>query len=205
MEKVVFAEGLTLDHQMFEVTQNAVETYAPEWAHRLTWESFTSRASWRLIPDPQHPDLPFFKAEYVLLNEPPWTRTLKINVWKAADLRRDGRPIPHNHPWGSFTSHILMGGYQEHRYMLRADGGVEMRHVFHTSGGVNVMPMEVFHEVTDILAPDYTVTFMDGGPGIKDAWGYLDPDTGAYTPNQLSSIHPDFKRLMRERNPHLPS
>lgn len=46
-----------------------------------------------------------------------------------------------------------------------------------------------------------TLSLMTCGPSNgKGAWGYLDPDTGLYTP---SSTDPNFKRLLWSLNPHL--
>lgn len=197
---VEVASGLKLDREMFDAARHAAETLVSEYAHRLTWTYFTSRASWRLIPDPQQPDLPFFKAELVLVNEPPWQLTVKYNYWLAADLRRDGKPIPHNHPWEVFYAHILLGGYCESRYTKTSGGGIEEQFGFYIPGSVNEMPKNVYHEVTKILVPG-TLTVMVCGPGVKDDWGYLETESGLYIPNKEISFYSEFKRLVRERNP----
>jgi hypothetical protein len=63
------------------------------------------------------------------------------------------------------------------------------------------MPLTVFHEVTQVLAPGRTMTLMDIGPSQgKGAWGYLDPHNGQFV---RTTDDPAFKALLLDRNPHL--
>jgi hypothetical protein len=193
---VTVADGLRLDPEMYETTVAALQRVAPEVATKLSWERFTRRESWTLVPDANRPQVPFYKAELVLLERAPWTRALKVNVWVAPDLRRDGAPMPHNHPW-PFNAHVLLGGYKEDRYALN-DGHVDNRE--HKEGDINEIPLTTFHEVTEILVPGRTLTLMDCGKGTPGTWGYLDPDTGQFTRDKPD---PAFMTLLRDRNPHM--
>jgi hypothetical protein len=189
---------------------------APEQVATFTWKRFTTRESWLLIPDVEHPERPWYKAELVIKQGPPYLQTNKLNVWKFPDLRRDGAPMPHSHPWEEFTGNLLMGGYEEDRYdvslpdQLRANprasatlGNVSVNTgVVHQAGECNRISRVTFHEVTRILDPGRTLSLMDCGPGIKDGWGYLDPDSGLYTPNKQSPTDSKFEELFLDRNPH---
>jgi len=216
MVDIVVAPGLTLDEEMYETAKAAVGRYVPDKLAEFTWERFVARESWRLIPDLEHPEEPFFKAEMIIKQEPPYTQTIKLNVWRSADLRRDGTPMPHSHPW-PFVGHVLMGAYVEDRYevslpnRLLVDphsqwnlGSVNLvSGVIHHAGLRNHMELDTFHEVVEVLEPGRTMSLMDCDLGRKDGWGYLDPDTGLYVPSKQSPISPGFKALMLERNPHL--
>jgi len=216
MVDVAVAPGLTLDEEMYETAKAAVSRYVSDKLAEFTWERFVARESWRLIPDLEHPEEPFFKAEMIIKQEPPYTQTIKLNVWRSADLRRDGTPMPHSHPW-PFVSHVLMGAYVEDRYevsqpnRLLVDphsqwnlGSVNLvSGVIHHAGLRNHMELDTFHEVVEVLEPGRTMSLMDCDLGRKDGWGYLDPDTGLYVPSKQSPISPGFKALMLERNPHL--
>ncbi len=203
MNRFTVAPSLVLDDEMYELALDALGQCAPEQVAGFTWNRFIDRESWRLIPDVANPDEPFFKAECKVKHGPPYEQTIKLNVWRSPDLRRDGAPVPHNHPYRRFRSRILRSGYTEDRYTVH-DGRVELeRDCLHQAGGVNDMPHDVFHEVTSVLEPGRTLTLMDCGPSKKEYWGYLDPDTGLYTPNKKSPIDPRFKMLLLDRNPHL--
>src|SRR5690242_3091849 len=112
---VTVATSLVLDDEMFELACVALGEYAPEQVEAFTWERFIARESWLLIPDVEHPDEPFYKAEYVIKSGKPYLQTVKLNLWRSPDLRKNGAPMPHNHPW-PFVGHVLMGGYREDRY-----------------------------------------------------------------------------------------
>ncbi|GAB3435387.1 hypothetical protein [Flindersiella endophytica] len=209
MKRIEVAAGLVLDEHMYAAVIDALHRYAPEHTAGLSWERFVARTSWCLVPDVNRPQLPFYKAELDVYNEPGWLRKLRLNVWTAPDLRRDGTPMPHNHPW-AFESHVLMGGYTEDRYEVTSEqhaaggsavgAGVEAATRQHVAGDLNQIAKATFHEVTDILVPGRTVTLMDCGPSTSGDWGYLDPDTGTFTPN---TPDPLFLQLLRDRNPHL--
>lgn len=198
------APGFVLDDDMYELARQEVALRVPDKLAGFTLERFVARESWRLIPDVENPDVPFFKAEMIVKNEPPWSQTNKINVWFAADLRRDGEPIPHNHPWKVFRGYVLMGGFVDDRYTVQ-NGQVQVqKDCEHAAGQVHAIEHHVYHEVTGLLGkPGRTMTFMDCGPGIKEDWGYLNPDTGLYTPNKESLIDPRFQAALHALNPHL--
>jgi hypothetical protein len=197
--RIVVVPGLVLDDEMYEIAVAALRQHAADLVSGFTWDRFTARRSWCLVPDANRPDVPFYKAELVLLDEAPWTRTVKLNVWTAADVRKDGAPWPHKHPW-PFDAHLLLGGQKESRYVVTG-GRVEMTTCEHVAGDVNGVPLDVFHEITEILAPGRTMSLMDCGPsqGIG-SWGYLNPDTGAFIP---TAPDPEFAALLLDRNPHL--
>lgn len=197
--RITVADGLQLDDEMYETAIAALNEHARDVARGLTWERFTRRDNWVLVPDVVRPDEPFHKAEMLLVHGEPWTRTVKINVWRAPDLRKDGRAMPHSHPW-PFDAHVLIGGYQEDRYELD-HGQVAMTGCEHQAGDINEIPLTTFHEVTNVLVPGRTLTLMMCGQSAgKDNWGYLDPDTGQYT---RYTPDPRLKQLRRDRNPHL--
>jgi hypothetical protein len=216
MISVVVAPGLTLDEEMYETAKSAIARYVPDKLAWFTWEKFIARESWRLIPDLEHPEEPFFKAEMIIKQEPPYIQTIKLNVWRSADIRRDGTPMPHSHPW-PFVGRVLLGAYAEDRYevshsnRLLVDphspwdlGSVTVvSGVMHHAGLPNSLALDTFHEVVEVLEPGRTMSLMDCDLGRKDGWGYLDPDTGLYVPSKQSLISPGFKALMLERNPHL--
>ncbi|HTE57291.1 MAG TPA: hypothetical protein VK694_00975 [Verrucomicrobiae bacterium] len=197
MRRVAVAPGLVLDDEMYAATAHVLEERAPEWAHRLTWEVFTTRKSWVLVPDAERPDEPFHKAELVVLNEEPWTHMLMLSVWHSPDSRKNGTPLPYSHPWPC-DEYVAVGGFAEDRYHVGPGGGVigPERHVYQ-AGDVNHLSLTDFREVTEILVPDCTLTVMDCGPRKKGPWGYLDPRTGVYTPvfkQPLSDRSSQFKQ-----------
>lgn len=193
--------GFTLTGDIYDSVMQELYNVIGEAARRLTWELFTKRKSWLLVPDPQRPELPFYKAETTIKERAPFAQTIKANIWYAADLRKSGQPTPHNHPW-PFSSKIIMGGYTEDRYWFDGDVVKLAKDIEHMAGGVNTMPLTMFHEVKAITsAPGQTVTLMECKLGVKDNWGYIDPDTGLYTPNGASEIHESFRALAKLRNP----
>jgi hypothetical protein len=215
MTGVRVAPALVLDDEMYELAREALARYAPGEVEGFTWERFVARSSWLLIPDVEHPDEPWYKAEFVIKNRAPWSQTVKLNVWRSPDLRRDGAPMPHSHPW-PFTGHVLMGGYQEDRYTVgrpdlladphsRWDVGLAAvnQGVVHQAGEDNELDLVTFHEVTEVLEPGRTLSLMDCGIGRKEGWGYLDPGSGLYTPNKQSPSDPRFRALFLDRNPQL--
>lgn len=216
MTTVTVASSLVLDDDMFEQSREQLALYAPDEVEDFTWERFVARESWLLIPDVENPDLPWYKAEFVIKNRPPYEQTVKLNVWMSADLRRNGAPQPHSHPWESFTGHVFMGGYVEDRYRpVRAsliandphsahDVGLRdlARDVVHRAGSHNDIDQTIFHEVTEVLEPGRTLSLMNCGLGRPGGWGYLDPETGLYIPSSESETDPRFRELFLDRNPH---
>lgn len=216
MFRVNVAPSLVLDEEMYEAALDGLNRCAPGLIKGFTWEWFTARENWRLIPDVENPDEPFFKAECIIQQEPPYLQTIKANIWRSADLRRDGAPIPHSHPW-PFKGHLLLGGYNEDRYTVQHTNRLtvdpysqwevgnisQTRGVTHAAGGTNSIGLTTFHEVTRVHEPGRTLSLMDCDLGRKGGWGYLDPDSGLYIPNKQSPIDPRFKSLFLDRNPHL--
>lgn len=211
--RVAVTPELVLDDETFEMALAELKVCAPHAVANFTWERFTARTSWALIPDVENTDNPWYKAEMQIAILDDYTQTLKLNVWRAPDLRRTGEPTPHNHPW-PFVGRVLRGGYVETRYMPSQpnrllvnpseswDLGtvVVEKDVEHAAGTKNVIDLATFHEVTEILDPGRTVSLMDCDLGRKNGWGYIDPDTGIYTPTTLD---PKFLELFMDRNPHL--
>src|SRR5688572_4053597 len=114
MKRITVAPDLVLDEEMYELALDGLCQHAPDQVGTFTWERFIARESWVLVPDVEHPDEPFYKAEFVIKQKAPYLQTVKLNVWRSPDLRKDGAPMPHNHPW-PFVSHVLLGGYEEDR------------------------------------------------------------------------------------------
>lgn len=186
MKTALIAPGLTLDEQLYEAAAAGLLTAAPDLAP-LTWERFTAAPDWALIPDESGA---CYKAELTLVNT--IEQTIRINQWFLPDLRGGQAPKPHNHPW-AFTSHILAGGYSEDRYDAGAAVPVE-----HVAGGTNVVPRDLYHEVTEIH--DRTLSLMVCGRGLRGTWGYLDLDTGCHRPAEPD---PHFSARFAALNPHL--
>lgn len=212
------ASTLTVDDEMYQLLHGALVAKVPDQVAAFTWKRFIDPRNWTLIPNPPHAKLPWHKAEFVIKQGPPYTQTAKANVWNSGDLRLDGKPIPHNHPWDEFMAELLMGGYRERRCtvensrLLMADpysrhelGDVHVSEVTYMAGSKrnrNYMPHTIFHEVEEVLEPGRTLSFMVCGPGKKEGWGYLEPGTGRYTPHKLSPIDPQFRARLLALNPH---
>jgi hypothetical protein len=190
MLKADVAPGLTVTDDMYDIAVDGLTQHTPELPP-LTWEEFTSPA-WTLIPDENTGEA--YKAERTLLKTP--TRTIRINVWFAPDLRDSQGPKPHNHPW-DFHSVILGGAYAEDRYRRNSTGGIDHHAgVEHRTGEVNKIGREEFHEVTAV-DPGQTMTLMLCGPGMA-SWGYLDLRTGGVIPAVAPS---GFMEQLRVLNP----
>jgi|GEM_PF-1765386 len=214
--------GLVLDEEMYELALVGLRSYAPEQVDSFTWERFVTRESWVLVPDTEHPDEPFYKAEFVIKHGHPYLQTVKLNLWRSPDLRRDGAPMPHNHPW-PFTGHLLCGGYVEDRYELALDHDRDRilvdphsmwnvedmileSAVAHGTGESNYIGLATFHEVTQIIEPGRTLSLMDCNLGRKEGWGHLEPNAQGklvYVPNKLGELDATFKPMLLDRNPHL--
>lgn len=191
---VTIAPGMTVTVDQFEKVAAALAEHAPEVA--VSWDQWIDPSRWGLVPDEDTGRC--YKAEFTLSDHPGLLR--RVNVWFEPDLRVKGRPRPHSHPW-PFTAHVLTGGYSEDRYVL--DGGdVHQEQAEHRPDGVNDMPRDLFHEVTDLhTEPGGTLTLMvASAPGVRGGWGYLDPSTGRYDPAPPSSDA--FWRAWRALNPH---
>lgn len=219
MKQVTVAPGLLLDDEAYELAREALREIAPDQVAAFTKERFLARESWACIPDVEHPDLYFYKAELTILHGPPYDRTLKLNYWNEPDLRKDGAPVPHNHPW-PFRGILLRGGYVEDRYEVEHNrdeihddpyskwdigGMVSTRGVEHVAGDVNDISLTTFHEVTEILEAG-TLSLMRCAKGRKEGWGHLEDDgkgNFVYVPNKMGEIDKRFKPLFLDRNPHL--
>ncbi len=209
---------LVLDDEMYELALAALGEFAPEQVPDFTWERFIARESWLLIPDTEFDGLRWYKAEFTIKHGWPYHQTIKLNKWKLPDLRQDGAPLPHNHPW-PFISRVLRGGYKEDRYEVRRNRNkilVEPRQawpvdsasvqpsVIHLAGQTNDLPLTTFHEVTEILDPD-TLSIMNCDLGRKEGWGHLEDDGKGnlvYVPNKLGALDARFKPMMKALNPH---
>ncbi len=128
-----------------------------------------------------------YKTELVIHRSP--ERTEKINWWHGPDPRRE----PHNHPW-PFRSTILAGGYAETRW-TQVDGVWTFETVTYQAGGVNDLPVNVYHTV-DSVRPG-TVTHMVCGPIVSVNWGYLIDGK-----KQVIPADDDFLSQLRAINPH---
>ncbi|WP_367132837.1 MULTISPECIES: hypothetical protein [Streptomyces] len=190
--KTEIVPGLTVTDEMFDAASAGVGKQIPGLAP-LTWEQFTDPNGWTLVPDDRGDA---YKAELVLLSRV--ESTIKINLWSLPDRRGGERARPHNHPW-AFRSYVLLGGYDEDRYTLEGGRVVPELSVSHTSGSVNHVAPEVYHDVTAIHDPHRTLTLMVCGPGRKGQWGYLDTDTGEHVATQPD---PGFLERLRALNPH---
>lgn len=220
MKRTVVAEGLVLDEELYGLALEGLQSYVPELVGDFTYERFVDPGKWARIPDVENPDVPFYKAETILMSGEPYLQTVKLNYWVGADLRRDGAPMPHNHPW-PFTGHVLSGGYIEDRYRVRRNEVQILQDPFskwdiatmdltegvaHVAGTNNDIPLQTFHEVTEILEPGRTLSLMDCDLGRKEGWGHLE-DNGrggfVYVPNKQGVVDKRFKDLFFDRNPHL--
>lgn len=194
MSTVEVIPGLVLDEEMFEAAAAGVADLAPDLAP-LSWETITSASRWLNIPDDCGE---LSKSEMTLLNTA--ERTVRLNVWRRADLRGGEKPMPHNHPWQSFTGHVLLGGYAEARYELDPAGGVLAElDVQHASPAANVVGHDTYHEVSAVHAPGRTVSLMVCGRGRRGDWGYLDVDSGEH--KRLQPVK-DFAVMFAALNPH---
>lgn len=123
--------------------------------------------------------------------------------------------MPHTHPW-HFNAYPLTGGYRQDVYTVERPqllsgieapldvvdvGNVRLRpRVSVVAGTRNEMPLDVAHEVVEVEPG--TLSLMVCGPGRKDGWGYIDPDSGLYIPVTKSPIEPSFKAALYALNPH---
>lgn len=196
MQAIQVIPGVTLTTDMYETTNHGLARYAP-WLVPLSWDRFVAPSSWLAIPD-EHGDLS--KAEMTLTNTP--ERTVRLNVWFRPDLRAGrGKPMPHNHPWRSFTGHVLAGGYTEDRYQLGGDGAVRAElGVEHGRRTDNTVDHDVYHEVTAVHEPGETLSLMTCEAGRRGDWGYLDIDTGEH--RRLQPVA-RFDEWFAALNPHL--
>lgn len=222
MNVVSVAPGLVLDGEMFAVAREALRQYAPDQVMGFTWGRFIARKSWVLVPNMGHPDEPFYKADFVIVQNAsyPNPRTLKLVLWRSPDLRGGNRPMPYNHPW-AHVDHVLMGGYRENRYLVDCNNRILVdpfsrwavdklvvlqRGASHRAGSHNVVPLTVFREVTEISDPGRTLTLMDCDLGRPNGWGHVEEDvnrTRAYVPTGQGRLDSRFRELLLERNPHL--
>jgi hypothetical protein len=183
--------SLTLSTDQFEAARAAVSEHAPDLPP-LTYERWTRPRSWALVPDQAGEA---YKAEMELARDA--ERMLRVTVWLLPDLRGGEAPKPHSHPW-SFRSHILAGGYTEHRYdPATAPAGLSV--LEHDAGAVNAIDRVEYHEVVELHEPG-TLTLMVCGPGVRGGWGYLDVATGIHLPLEPD---PGFSGRFRALNGHL--
>jgi hypothetical protein len=194
MNTITVAPGLKLDEDMYELAADAVASRLPNLAP-LTFDDFIAPSLWSNIPDETGE---LSKAEAVLMRSR--HLTVKINVWFREDLRGAGAPAPHNHPWESFTSYVLGGGYDEDRWHVDAVGNiVETLGVEHHGPTANLVGHDIYHEVTAVHEPGRTMSLMVCGSGRRGDWGYLDLATGAHNPLQPIA---NFAEMFAALNPH---
>jgi hypothetical protein len=196
MTTTTLIPGLTLTDNQYELAASAVAQHAPDLGP-LTREAFLDLPKWCLVPDDRGE---LSKAEYTLLATE--DRTAKLNLWYRADTRGGVKPLPHNHRWQRFTSHILSGGYDEDRYDLRDDerAPVASASVSHVAGRSNTVLHDTYHEVVAIHDPGATMTLMACGYGRFGDWCHLDVDSGRLVKGQPVA---DFERMFDALNPHL--
>ncbi|MEV0442979.1 hypothetical protein AB0I84_15700 [Streptomyces spectabilis] len=191
MEPIRVAPGLALTETQYVAAATGIAARAPDLAP-LAWEAFVRPLGWWLVPDT---DGELSKAELILREDR--DVTVKINLWFLSDLRST-HPCPHSHPW-TFSSQILAGGYSETRYSVD-DGQVDVTELQHSQGTVNAVDRRLYHEVTALHAPPGgTMTLMVCGPGERDTWGYLNPDTGRHVPPAADDT---FPTRLKALNPH---
>lgn len=190
MTTLELVPGLQLDDVLFGTAAAGVAdlTDLPP----LTWDRFTAPLSWWLIPES---DGTLSKAEFVLARTQDFTA--KLNLWYAADLRG----MPHNHPWETFTGHLLAGGYDENRWHLDQEYGrvVDELGVRHTAGTGNRVDQHVFHEVAAVHEPGRTLSLMVCGRGRRGDWGYLD-ESGRYLHHSAQPVD-GFDAMLAALNP----
>lgn len=168
---------LTITDDLYEIAAAGVAEHAPILAP-LTWSRLIDAALWTRVPNDRGE---VSKMETTLLRS--IELTVRLNVWLRPDLRRGDQPTPHNHPWTSFTGHVLgdQGGYSEDRYYVDERGDVQADiGVAHRSQAANTVDHHTYHEVTEIHAPGRTLSLMVCGTGRRGDWGYLDLATGEH-------------------------
>jgi hypothetical protein len=98
-------------------------------------------------------------------------------------FRGDSDKEVHNHPWGFSMSLILTGGYVEERWDAELK---KMRTRTYYPGDLNVIRAADFHRVTlrDSARGCWTLFLSHQRVEEKSGedWGFLDTDTGKYTP-----------------------
>ncbi|HTE21730.1 MAG TPA: hypothetical protein VK674_01670 [Candidatus Limnocylindria bacterium] len=147
----------------------------------------------------------WYKAEAKTLGgcEDNGWRTDKINVWQEPDRRVEGVETPHNHPW-PFEADVLFGAYVEQRYWKNLSGGVSSEIVEHKEGDTNVVGMDIYHEVIDVVPGTLTHMKCVGQP---EPWGYLDVDSGeTWDSNDPTRVTYDsnYFGLLKDMNPNHP-
>jgi hypothetical protein len=198
MRRVTVKTGLIVSDEQYDRAVLDLKKTAPH-VQPPTWDEFINPTKWFLVPNPHCEG---YKAELVLVRTA--DETIKINRWMGPDLRAGDTPLPHNHPWYRMDAHILSGSYTDTHFHRQYDKGavvgVETNVLTHNAGGTNLVLKDGFHEVIDV-DPD-TLSIIYCGPGVKNDWGYIDPETGVYTHNQ-SLNDPHFMDMARYLNPDL--
>lgn len=194
MRTLEIIPGLTVDDTMFETAADGIARLAPTLGP-LTYADFTDPRTWSNIPDDQGE---LSKSEKTLTRTA--ELTLRLNVWYREDLRGSGAPMPHNHPWETFTGNLLMGGYDEDRWTLTDPGNViENLDVHHGAPAANIVDHRTYHEVRGVHAPGRTMSLMVCGRGRRGDWGYLDVVTGEH--RKLQPVT-NFDAMYAALNPH---
>lgn len=133
-----------------------------------------------------------YKTELVISRSNEYTE--KYIWWHADDPREDF----HNHPWSTFTSEILSGGYTQEAIWRDVNGVVKSQIDSFRAGDFNMVAREVYHRVYDVL-PN-TVTHLKCGETLDNGqWDYMNPDNGETFP----IVDPTFRERLEALNPHL--
>ena len=101
-------------------------------------------------------------------------RWLPFAVYLHEFIQPDKDRDLHNHPWRTSLSLVLVGGYDEERFI---EDGVGVRSL--RPGRVNVIRRDDYHRVVRLRAPTAWTLFVSGkyvGP-----WGFKDRETRRYT------------------------
>ena len=120
-----------------------------------------------------------------------------LRIYLTPSLRKWGIPRPylhyffrgdedrelHNHPWGSSWSYILTGGYTEHRW----DPDRKVIRTFQLRpGDVNQIKRDDYHKVILTNPRQGCWTLFVTKDRVQDSdgtdWGFLNTETGEYTP-----------------------
>lgn len=189
---------LTVTDEQYDAVVAGLAAARPDLT--LLRARFLDPGSWTVIPDDEgRPS----KAElFVSRATRPQDGHVIVNLWMAPDIRDTDQPKPHSHP-ADFASTIVYVpgptrlGYTERRYR-RVNADVWSQEHSYGHGEVNDFPLDQFHEVIDV-APG-TVALMRWGPIVQARrWGYLDPNTGTFTP---TTPDPVFQKHLEALNPH---
>jgi hypothetical protein len=209
----VVTPHFTVTGEMYELVLADLLCHAPRVAEGLSFELFAQRERWIFSPDPNNPDLEFYKAQQKLLAGPPFDLEIIVMYWASPDVRVPGQTLWHNHPWRPVRSHVLRGGYRQDTAVAKKQFNVFKTRQFEPQdlvissacevkvGTPNTMSDKLLHEVREV--DPGTLSLLYCHKGRKGAWGYLNADTLRYQHFQAHTVDKTFMELLRNRNPHL--